>query len=356
MTGSHQGWSAHLRGSSRAGRVLLTGASGVVGDAVLVRLGRHDVTCLTHRARLDRPGVQFVSGDLTADRLGLDPSTYDELAAQVDTVVHCAAVTQFNRRDGSLERTNIAGTEQIVAFAERAGAHLVHVSTAFLHAADGDRRGGDTGRYAASKRAGEDVVRAGAAAHVILRPSIVIGHSRTGYIKAFQGLHMVAGAVLGGVVPIAPFDPRWRLDFVPGDVVADAVVVAAERRLTGEHWLTAGPAALTLGAAMEVVESLGRELGQPIDPVRFVPPDVYDRLFAPVFLDALPIGQRRIVVKLVEFFTAYLAMDEALPSDLPALAAQGVAPLGDLGEALTTSLRHWARATGRARPVASEAG
>lgn len=354
MPGSRQPSSRRARRSSPAGRVLLTGATGVVGDAVLARLGGQDVTCLTHRARIDRPGVRSVSGDLAVPGLGLEARTYAELASRIDTVVHCAAITEFNRRDGSLEQTNIGGTERVVAFAERAGARLVHVSTAYLHAA-ADEQQGDAVRYAASKRAGEDIVRVGSATHVILRPSIVIGHSRTGYVKSFQGLHMVAGAVLDGAVPIAPFDPSWRLDCVPSDVVADAIVSAAERRLSGELWITAGPAALTLGAAMAVVEDLGRELGSAVEPVRFVPPDVYERLFAPVFLDALPKVLRRTVVRLLEFFSAYLAVDEPLPSDVPVLAAHGGSPLGDAAEALTTSLRYWAMATGRVRAPETEA-
>ena len=61
--------------------------------------------------------------------------------------------------------------------------------------------------YATSKLAAEQVVRDSGVPAVVLRPSVVIGDSRTGEISAFQGLHGVAGAILTGTVPMVPFDP-----------------------------------------------------------------------------------------------------------------------------------------------------
>src|SRR5215472_15452924 len=102
-----------------AGRrtVLLTGASGVVGGAVLRRLGDFDVVCLVHRSPVCGPDVTAVRGDVAEPMLGLGERAYADLTARVDAVVHCAAVTDFNRTDGSLEATNIAGTAQVAAFA-----------------------------------------------------------------------------------------------------------------------------------------------------------------------------------------------------------------------------------------------
>ncbi|MET0578595.1 MAG: SDR family oxidoreductase [Ilumatobacteraceae bacterium] len=325
--------------------VLLTGATGVVGDAVLPQLS--DVVCLVHRRPIERAGVESVVGDLGSPHLGFDAATYADLARRVDVVVHCAAVTDFNRRDGSLEATNVGGTERVAAFAEDAGAHLVHLSTAYLHAVSCGERGHTAVRYAASKRAAEEIVRGADVPHTILRPSIVIGDSVTGYIKAFQGLHLVAAAVLDGLVPVAPFDPAWPLDFVPSDVLADVVATVVERRVDGEFWITAGEHALPLGAAMATAEALGEELGVVVHPVRFVPPDVFDRLFAPAFLDDVPRPVRFTILKLLEFFTAYLQHDGPLPSDL-----DGCGPLlaprpPDSSEVLLTSMRYWARATGR---------
>jgi len=328
--------------------VLVTGGSGVVGQALLARLADMDVICLVHRTPIHRPGIVSVAGDLMQPRFGLAPDDYTALAERVDAVVHCAAVTEFNRTDGSLEATNIGGTEQVLAFVADAGARLYHVSTAFLHAEATDGRGETSVRYAASKRAGEALVKASGVPHVILRPSVVVGDSVTGEVSAFQGLYLVAGAVLSGMVPLIPFDPAWPIDFIPCDVVADAIAVAVEQELTsGEFWLTAGRHALAFDDAIEACVAFGHEIGLPVDKPRFVPPDVFDRLIGPVFLEFLPRRVRYTVTKLLEFFTAYLAMDSHMPSSLDELEVLGAKPLPDQTETLRVSLRYWAEATGR---------
>src|SRR2546429_2520503 len=51
---------------------------------------------------------------------------------------------------------------------------------------------------------------------------------------------------------------------------------------------------------------------------------------------------------LLDFFAAYLSIDEPLPSDLEALGRLGAKQLPDQRESLLVSLRHWAAVTGRA--------
>ena len=106
--------------------VLLTGASGVVGRALLPRLADFDVVCLVHRSPVSGPNVTIVRGDIARPMFGLARRAYAELAAKVDAVIHCAAVTDFNRTDGSLEATNITGTEHVAAFTAAAEAVLYH--------------------------------------------------------------------------------------------------------------------------------------------------------------------------------------------------------------------------------------
>ena len=243
--------------------VLLTGASGVVGRALLHRLRDLDVVCLVHRSPVSGPNVTAVPGDVAKPMFGLAERAYMDLAARVDAVIHCAAVTDFNRADGCLEATNIAGTEHVAAFAAAADAVLYHVSTAFVHTTvDGDRGRTAIG-YASSKLAAEGVVRSSGVPHVILRPSVVIGDSVTGEIAAFQGLHQVAAGIFAGIVPMIPFAPGWPIDFVPVDVVADAIACVVENRVSeGEFWISAGDKALRLDAGVAVVVEFARSLDQ----------------------------------------------------------------------------------------------
>lgn len=336
------------RGTGRARRtVLLTGASGVVGRALLQRLRDFDVVCLVHRSPVSGPNVTTVPGDIAKPMFGLSERAYLELAAKVDAVIHCAAVTDFNRTDGSLEATNITGTAHVAAFAAAAKAVLYHVSTAFVHTtADGDRGRTAIG-YASSKSAAEDAVRSSGVPHVILRPSVVIGDSGTGEIAAFQGLHQVVAGLFAGIVPMIPFDPRWPIDFVPADVVADTIACVVENRVSeGEFWISAGEAALSLDEGVAVVVEFARGLGVRIDMPRFVPPDMFDRLIGPVFLDALPGKIRRNVLRMLEFFTIYLQSGQTKPSSLDQLAALGARPLPDQRESLRNSLRYWAARSG----------
>src|SRR6516225_51141 len=327
--------------------ILLTGASGVVGRAVLRRLRDFDVVCLVHRSPVCGPDVTAVRGDIAEPMLGLGEGVYAGLAARVDAVIHCAAATELNRTDGSLEATTVTGTEHVAAFAAAAGAVLYHVSTAFVDTtADGDRGRTAIG-YATSKAAGEQVVRSSGVPHVILRPSVVIGDSVTGEIAAFQGLHRVVAGLFAGTVPMIPFDARWPVDFIPADIVADAIACVVENRVgQGEFWLTAGQAALRLDEGVTVVVEAARSLGVHVDMPRFVPPEMFDRLIGPVFLDALPGRIRRNVLRMLEFFTTYLQSGQAKPSSLAQLGALGARPLPDQRESLRYSVRYWAAQNG----------
>lgn len=337
--------------ATRRRTVLLTGASGVVGRALLDRLGDVDVICLVHRTPVARANVRTVRGDVGQRLLGLDEAAYRELAGTVDAIIHCAAVTDFNRTDGSLQATNIVGTEHMVAFAAEAGAVLYYVSTAFVHTSAAGERGRTAVGYAESKASAEEIVRTSGVPHVILRPSVVIGDSQTGEIAQFQGLHQVVAGIISGIVPIIPFDASWPIDFVPADVVADAIACVVEHRIAaGEYWVSAGARSLRLDEAVEVVVETARELGVRVDAPRFVPPEMFDRLIGPVFLDALPPKIKRTVTKMLEFFTAYLESGETKPSSLDELTALGMRPLPDQRESLRVSVLYWAEQSGYAVP------
>lgn len=354
-----------VSGSGRERRtVLVTGAAGVVGQALVPRLVDHggcDVICLTHRSVMGAYApkrhagtVSTVQGDVAQPDLGLGAREYRELAARIDSVVHAAAVTDFAVPDETLQRINVEGTEHVLAMADAAGAQFVHVSTAYLHTRSEGQRGHVAARYAASKHAAEAVVKASRVGHSIVRPSIVIGDSRTGVMSSAQGLHRAARAVLSGIAPILPFGASWPLDFIPQDVVADVVAGLVERERVGEElWVTAGQHALTLAQAVDVVVATGRQLGIQVDTPRFVSPEQFDRIIAPVFLPALPANMRTTITRLLDFFAVYLDMNEPMPSSLPELEEQGIAALPDLAESLRRSLHHWHAAD--AQPHAARA-
>jgi hypothetical protein len=153
-----------------------------------------------------------------------------------------------------------------------------------------------------------------------------------------------------------PFDPGWPIDFVPADVVADAIACVVEKRVSkGEFWISAGDKALQLDEGVAVVVQFARALGVSIDVPRFVPPDMFDRLIGPVFLDALPVKVRRNIMRMLEFFTTYLQSGEIKPSSLDQLVALGVKPLPDQRDSLRNSVKYWAAQKGYAQPKTEQA-
>jgi nucleoside-diphosphate-sugar epimerase len=78
--------------ASRRRIVLLTGATGAVGTALLPQLRRHRVIVLAHR-RVIPGNVITMPGEVTHPGLGLPVDRYRELARNGDVVVPAAAGT-----------------------------------------------------------------------------------------------------------------------------------------------------------------------------------------------------------------------------------------------------------------------
>jgi nucleoside-diphosphate-sugar epimerase len=131
------------------------------------------------------PRVRLVSGDLC------DPEGWRaSVPGAFDAVLHLAAMTDFSesRRDATF-RTNVDGTRNMLSFAHRLESlgRFWHVSTAYVC---GTRSGTSpeallgpavayANPYEESKHAAEALVAASGLPWVIVRPSILLGDSRT---------------------------------------------------------------------------------------------------------------------------------------------------------------------------------
>ncbi|MFD9466939.1 SDR family oxidoreductase [Streptomyces sp. NPDC060027] len=346
---------------SRSPIVLLTGASGVLGSALLPELVGCHVIALTHRTPV--PGAdEQLHGDLTAPRLGLNQAAYKQLAARVDAVVHCAAITGFSSGQEATHALNQAGTAQMARLVADADAVMYHVSTAFVARTDltrahqGHGSGEATARpedYLDSKRAGEEAVRASGVPAVIIRPSVVIGDAATGAISAFQGMHGIIHGLLRGLLPLVPVPAHSPIDFVPQDVVASTIAaLVREGRREGEVWITAGNNALTTERALQVIGDTADELGMDAARPRMVGPDIVDRLIRPVFIANLhPRTRRRFDDMLA--MTALFADGRLFPTSLGQVpGAPAELNTSELEAALRMSVAYMARAKGMTRTPA----
>jgi nucleoside-diphosphate-sugar epimerase len=333
---------------NRSGKtVLLTGGSGVVGQAALEKLTDCEVICLVHRAEIDRPNVRLLKGDITQPHLGLSNEQFSELARQVDYVVHSAASTSFGETKLKTYRINVEGTRHVLELADRANVPFCHISTAFAHLQSFDPSH-LSNPYEASKLEAEDAVTKSGVPNVILRPSVVIGDSHDGSMSRFQGFHFLFEQMLRGLLPLwVPCKPTAYMDFIPQDLVAEVIaLMVREDKMRGDYWVTAGPRALTAEQAVELWQThIPRLTGKQIKPPRYVDPDVIDRLIKPVFLPQLPPRMQSMVNQALGLLS--FSISEPLPTSMPELEAKyGIMHLPDSELSIVRTTEFWARTRG----------
>ena len=181
-------------------------------------------------------------GDLTDSRFGLSDEDYGTLVRSTDSVIHCAA--SLNRKsEKSCLNVNLRGTLEVVQLAMRArDAHgLRRFSQVSTVAVAGQRANevveedsaidwsrSDYDPYARTKKFCEHLVQQllEDVPRTIFRPSIVLGDSRRPETNQFD---MVRAFVFLAGLPALPFRPTDRIDIVPVDYVADAVVLLHQK-------------------------------------------------------------------------------------------------------------------------------
>jgi long-chain acyl-CoA synthetase len=184
-----------------------------------------------------RSRIHVFRGDLVERRFGLADVEYERLARSTDSVIHCAA--SLNRKsERNCLNVNLRGTLEVIQLAARARddhglRRFSHVSTVAVagHRKDEvvtEDQAVDWGRpdydpYARTKKFCEHMIRELLAdvPRTIFRPSIVLGHSRRAATTQFD---MVRAFVFLAGLPVLPFRPDDRIDIVPVDFVAEAIV------------------------------------------------------------------------------------------------------------------------------------
>jgi uncharacterized protein YbjT (DUF2867 family) len=192
--------------------LLLTGATGLVGSALLPRLtaAREPVRCLVRDPRRlgpERVRVQIALGDLS------DPPSFRNALRGVDTVVHLAASIR-DQPHGSIEELNGIATWRMVEAAERAGVERFVFFSA-LNASAHNRT-----RFLRAKALAEEAVRDSSLAHTVFAPSII-------YAPGDPYLTLLGRLALLPLMPIsgagrAQYQPIWAHD------VADCLMGALE--------------------------------------------------------------------------------------------------------------------------------
>lgn len=315
-TGAITPWELPVPGE---GTILLTGATGFVGQELLARILQqserhvHALVRAGDRAEAQRRiddvisqladpdrlegRVTAVPAELTAPGLGLDESTQAELTARVTTVIHCAASVSFSMPLAESRQINVEGTKRILELARRCQAagdgleRMVYVSTAYVA---GRHRGSFSGQdlqrgqrfrnpYEQSKHEAEVLVHdAGEEMPVqIFRPSIVVGDRRTGWTTSFNVLYQPMRAFSRGLYSVLPGRLDAPVDVISVDYVADAIWALSREPFSSPetHLLVSGSDATTV---RELATLTSNYFDRPAP--RIVSPLVFRLLAAPLLL------------------------------------------------------------------------
>jgi uncharacterized protein YbjT (DUF2867 family) len=198
--------------------ILLTGATGTVGSALLRRLvsAGEPVRCLVRDPRglgEQRVRVQIALGDLA------DPPSFRNALRGVGTVVHLAASIR-DQPGGSIEELNAVATLRLVRAAERAGARRF-----LFFSAMGARHHSRT-RFFRAKALAQEAVQESSLETVVFRPSIVYapGDPWLTLLERFSYLPALPVSGSGR----AQYQPIWAEDVA--DCVLAALMATGPRR------------------------------------------------------------------------------------------------------------------------------
>ena len=244
--------------------LLLTGATGQVGSALLGRLLAEgtSVRCLVRNPRrlgARRVRVQIALGDLA------DPPSFRNAMRGVDTVVHLAAAIRDQPR-GSIEELGGIATWRMVQAAERAGVERFLFFSA-LGASTHSRA-----RFLRAKALAEQAVREAGMHSIVFSPSIV-------YTPGDRWLTLLERLALLPAMPVsgrglAIYQPIWAEDAADCVMGALRSLDAARGPNVSRSFELAGPQTLSHEEIVRLVlRSLNRRR-----PLAHVPTPIVSRV------------------------------------------------------------------------------
>ncbi|WP_407158552.1 SDR family oxidoreductase [Bradyrhizobium sp. STM 3557] len=213
-------------------KVLLVGASGLIGSAVAAALARegHVILGVARQSRPGGPVAQWLKLDVASARRPEDWSCH---LKDIDAVINCAGVLQDNARENT-HGVHSSGAGALFEACERGGVRrIIHLSAIGVDRAQ-------PSSFSATKYLGDQQLITKDLDWVILRPSVVLGRPAYGASALIRGL---------ASLPLLPLMPGTQpLQIVQlSDLVATILFFLGRESPSHLALEIVGPERLTMG-------------------------------------------------------------------------------------------------------------
>ncbi len=249
--------------------LFLTGATGVIGSAVLPRLLADAETRVTALVRADSDEhleqrkqkllefcgivdeseidrVRFVAGDVCQERLGLSEEAYENLSDSITAIVHSAGKVKLNQSI-EIARQNACQPVMEILRLARHSPRLKKIEAVTTIGVAGRMPGLIPERRLTEPRDfHNNYEQAKSEAETLLwqaieegmpitihRPSMVVGDSKTGKVASFQVFYHLCDFLTGKkTCGFLPCLADATVDIVPVDFVAEAIILSSASTVT----------------------------------------------------------------------------------------------------------------------------
>jgi len=247
-------------------RIVVTGASGNVGLAILARLAAdgHELIGVSRRA----PEPEGVYADVAWHEIDLSREravgALGPVLRDADAVIHLAWRLQPGRRERTMRRTNVDGARRVLGAAVAVGVpHVVVVSSVGAYSPGPKQAAVDetwptggihTSTYARHKAAVERLLDRVEDEH----PELTVTRVRPALVFQRAAASEIARLFLGWIpprwvgrlrLPLVPLPPRLWMQAIHADDLADGIARIVERAAGGAFNLAADPVIAPRGVA-----------------------------------------------------------------------------------------------------------
>jgi len=221
-------------------KVILTGITGNLGHEVAFDLLDRKVEVIPILRDMSKMPQVFKNKLNDVIENNLESNSRIDFDNHADLILHCAGSVHLKQSVG----VNEMMTQKMINLAQKQQIPLYFVSTAFVHKPP-EENSTFNNNYEMDKYRAEQAIINSGIKYAILRPSVLVGNTKTGAIQNFTGYYSVVKALLLYVNNSRMSHKKMRIpkftgysDVVPVDLVAKYIGDVIEEKKLGEFFIT----------------------------------------------------------------------------------------------------------------------